>query len=113
MKRIAVLALAALPYVPCHGEELGRLFFTPAERAALDEQRRAVTVSAAVSRVPEPLRLDGYVLRADGRTTVWVNGEAAGGESLRRKGVKVGATLDGATGETRDLIGAGQVRVQR
>lgn len=113
MNRIAILALTALPYVPCQGQELGRLFFSPAERAALDAQRRAGTVSAAVTRAPEPLRLDGYVLRADGRTTVWVNGKAAGGESLRRKGVKVGATLDGATGETRDLIGAGQVRVQR
>lgn len=113
MNRIAILALTVLPYVSCQGQELGRLFFSPAERAALDAQRRAGTVSAAVTRAPEPLRLDGYVLRADGRTTVWVNGEAAGGESLRRKGVKVGATLDGATGETRDLIGAGQVRVQR
>lgn len=51
---------------------LGRLFFTPAERAALDRPP-----------VPEPapattgtLRIDGVLRSRSGRSTVWLNGNA-------------------------------------
>lgn len=48
--------------------QLGRLFLTPEERAAL-ERRRWHT------RNPndDGTRLDGIVLRSSGKTTVWIN----------------------------------------
>lgn len=57
---------------------LGRMFFTPAERAALDEsRRRPVAVAAPESKplppAPEYVTLDGVVRRSDGTTTVWLN----------------------------------------
>jgi hypothetical protein len=54
------------------------MFFTPAERAALDElRRRPVSVAAPESKplppAPEYVTLDGVVRRSDGTTTVWLN----------------------------------------
>ncbi len=67
--------------------ELGRLFLTPQERAALDRARHTVkkpTVEqprlvdiAPDDETPEaeaPITVDGYVSRSDGPATVWVNG---------------------------------------
>lgn len=136
MSRGALFLLAALLSAPCGGQELGRLFFSPAERAALDAQRRTGAV-APQAPSPAPMRINGYLLRAGAHPTLWVNGSAAGsgsrtdevrvtpgthhpGEvavhvrddrSSRR--VKVGSTLDPVSGEARDVIGDGQLRVRR
>lgn len=68
-------------------EPLGRLFFSPVERAKLDEARRAPPASvsppkqtiqaiakprAPLSR-PDTITLNGIVRRSDGQSTVWVN----------------------------------------
>jgi hypothetical protein len=67
-------------------EKLGRLFFTPAERAALDAQRklagemanRPAKKDTASPKAPPPkmLTLNGVLRRSDGETTIWVNGQA-------------------------------------
>lgn len=67
-------------------EKLGRLFFTPAERAALDAQRklagdmanRPVRKYDEGPKAPPPkmLTLNGVLRRSDGETTIWVNGQA-------------------------------------
>ena len=58
-------------------QELGRLFFTPEQRAALDARRRARVPDKPAARRWSPRRrpLDGYVARSSGPSTVWVNGE--------------------------------------
>src|SRR5688572_26569928 len=58
-------------------QELGRLFFTPEQREALDARRRArVPDKPAAPVVASPTtRLDGYVQRSGGRSTVFINGE--------------------------------------
>ena len=56
-------------------EELGRLFHSRVERAALDAARHADR-QRAVGNASAQVRIDGYVRRADGRATVWVNGDA-------------------------------------
>ena len=67
--------------------ELGRLFFTPAQRAQLEASRpRPAAASyraqhADVDSPPVPLRFDGVVIRSDGRSTRWVNGAAEMGSS--------------------------------
>lgn len=66
-------------------EPLGRLFFTPAERAQLDAARERAIANARHPekqpvnerpKTPSPrtMTLDGVVRRSDGETTVWVNG---------------------------------------
>lgn len=71
----------------CHSSlaepvELGRLFYTPAQRAQLESARtRNVTQQASQSQpglsdgAPAPLRFDGMVIRSDGKTTRWVDGK--------------------------------------
>jgi hypothetical protein len=62
--------------------ELGRLFFTPFQRAQL-ESARAHNVTQPASRqkygspdgATPPLRFDGTVIRSDGKTTRWVDGK--------------------------------------
>jgi hypothetical protein len=73
---VAGLASAATPAPP-----LGRLFYSPAERAALDAQRRAAARPAAppaaaapAAVAPRSLRVDGVVTRSDGPGAVWIDG---------------------------------------
>ena len=138
MTRLLLLAALALPLAPAQAQELGRLFFTPDQRAALDARRKArVPDKPAAAAVASPTtRLDGYVRRSDGPSTVWVNGEGlletspeaprigatrsddgrvsvGVGESGARVGLKPGEVLDRSTGEVRDMIGDGEIRVQR
>lgn len=84
------LALAlALLAGPAGAAPLGRLFATPAERAALDAKRgggagadaaaQAAAAAAAAAAPPPPppppppTRLDGVVQRSGGKSTVWLN----------------------------------------
>jgi hypothetical protein len=113
-------------------QELGRLFFTPEQRSALDARRKARMPDrpSAPTVITPTLRLDGYVKRSGGRSTVWVNGESAddsrppAGGSDARVGVTVGDTrsrvdlkpgevLDRGNGEVHDVIGDGAIRIHR
>lgn len=74
-------------------EPLGRLFFTPAQRNALDAGKR---IGETAPRAPEPrgpqeVRLDGVVTRSDGESTVWVNGRPSDLSPLPNVGVSVGS----------------------
>jgi hypothetical protein len=113
-------------------QEFGRLFFTAEQRQALDARRRARVPdrpNAPVVASPTT-RLDGYVRRDNGKSTVWVNGEALPetapeaprigtgrvtvnvGEGNTRAGLRPGETLDRGSGEVRDVLGDGEIRVQ-
>lgn len=117
----------------CAAQELGRLFFTPEQRQALDARRRARLPDRpnAPMVVSPTTRLNGYVQRENGKSTVWVNGEALPetateaprigggrvtvnvGESGARAGLRPGETLDRGTGEVKDVLGNGEIRIQR
>lgn len=139
MRLALALAAALLACTPASAQELGRLFFTPEQRAALDARRRA-RVPDKPSPVPivasPTTRLDGYVRRSDGRATVWVNGAALDdtgpdapridprrstdgsvslsvGDSGARARLKPGEVLDRGSGEVRDVIGNGEVKIRR
>lgn len=80
------LSLLASPPSLAEQAELGRLFYTPAQRAQL-ETARARNVMQPVdpkqnkSSAPAPLRYDGVVIRPDGQSTRWVDGKAEVGPS--------------------------------
>lgn len=64
-------------------EPLGRLFFTPEQRAQLDlarKQKSRVTLASEVEENAAPaaevLTLGGSVRRSDGKSTVWINNRA-------------------------------------
>jgi hypothetical protein len=78
-----VLALAA---AGAAADELGTLFFTAEERARLDKLRRGEPteqVSGPSARTQRALT--GFVQRSDGRTTVWIDGNAVPLNSPRSK----------------------------
>lgn len=131
MKQLCFIALLLVPGVAL-SQEVGRLFFTPEQRAALDARRKARVPDkpAAVVVASPTTKLDGYVKRSGGPSTVWVNGEplpeGAGeaprigarvsisiGEAGRRAALRPGETVDRGTGEVRDLIGDGEIRIRR
>lgn len=133
---LAWTAVLCLAQAPAARAELGRLFLTPEQRDALDARRRARLPDkpqAAVVVESPTTRINGYVTRG-GRSTVWVNGEALGdgtqqegmrvtprradpsrvtievgeGEAGRKIDLKVGQSLDRATGEVKDPLGGGE-----
>lgn len=129
MSRCMVLAMLVWFSQVAYAQEVGRLFFTPEQRAALDARRKArVPDKPAPTRVVSPTtRLDGYVRRSDGRSTVWVNGTSADeatpqsdgrvsvsvGESRARVRLKPGEVLDRGSGEVSDVLGSsGEIRVR-
>ena len=139
MKALLAVALAATALaLPARAQELGRLFFSPEQRSALDARRKArVPDKPAAAVVASPTtRLDGFVKRSGGSSTVWVNGESlpenaaeapriqsgrAGdarvsigvGETGRRAALRPGEVLDRGNGEVRDVIGEGEIRIRR
>ena len=111
-------------------QQLGRLFFTDDQRAALDARRRARVPDkpSAAPVVASPItRLDGFVKRSAGPSTVWVNGEQLPenvrpgersvqvpvGDSGSRVELKPGQVLDRGSGEVKDVIGDGEIRIRR
>ena len=119
-------------------QELGRLFFTPEQRAALDARRKARVPDkpAAAPLVESPVtRVNGAVQRSGGKSTVWVNGETIpedaqadgarvaprgnnpgrvsipAGEGPQRYDLRVGESVDRGSGEVRDVIGGGEIKI--
>lgn len=132
---LLAIALTLMAGAPAHAQELGRLFFTPEQRAALDARRKARLPDKPAAVVVSPqTRVDGFVKRSAGPPTVWINGEAltesspeapridtsrtpGGSVSLsigegRRTQLRPGETLDRGNGEVHDVIGEGEIQVR-
>jgi len=129
----ATLVCAIVPAL-AQAQELGRLFFTPEQRANLDLRRKARMPDKPAAPVAAPTtRVDGYVKRSGGPSTVWINGEALGEsaaeapriDTSRDRGavsvnvegggrvrLKPGETLDRGNGEVRDVLGDGEIRIR-
>ena len=135
MRALVIVLMLIAP--AAQAQELGRLFFTPDQRAALDARRKArVPDKPAAAVVASPsTRVDGYVQRSGGPATVWINGEALTenapeapridttrtpsgsvsltvGEGGNRTRLRPGETLDRGNGEVRDVLGDGEIRVR-
>ena len=133
---LAAMLAGLLGAADAGAQELGRLFFTPEQRAALDARRKARMPDKPAVQAESPVtRVNGAVQRAGGKSTVWVNGEAipessqsAGtqatskasdpsrvtlpaGEGAQRLDLRVGESFDRGSGEVRDVIGEGEIKV--
>lgn len=127
-----LLACAALP-AQAQTTGLGRLFYTPEKRLALEHQRLS-NIQETQSLEGETMSLDGVVQRSSGKSTVWINGRAQDEHDAVRTGVtvhltpknpgraqlspgeesptqlKVGEAINRATGERNDRLGGGIVK---
>ena len=130
---ITLVGLVGL--VPAHAAdapELGRLFFTPERRVAMERQR-TLNVQEAQTLQGTTMSLDGIVYRSGGKATVWVNQQAQTEREASRTGVgavispktpgsailtpgeeaparlKVGEAMNRATGERNTRLGGGSV----
>ena len=109
-----------------------RLFFSAEKRATLDRQRTQ-NLQQIRSLQGATLNLDGMVQRSSGKSTVWINGQPQNENEAARNGVnvflspktpgkaqiapgdesptalKVGETINRATGERNNRLGNGVV----
>lgn len=129
----AVLALALLTAAPLPAQELGRLFFSPERRAALDRARQFNLQTQHQVAEGTTLSVNGVVRRSSGKRTVWVNGVAihensvtdvrvvgitpGGAVSLipgdqRLTRIPVGTAVNRSTGERQDALNGGSVQVR-
>lgn len=134
---LSALVIANALCAPVIAEEaLGRLFFTPEKRQALDHQRQ-FNIQEKVETQQEPtFTINGVVTRSSGKQAVWVNGKVVGenraasdvdvvpvrqnpGQVVIQSGdatttsAKVGETVQSDTGETADLLNGGRIVVRQ
>ncbi|MEQ1773191.1 MAG: hypothetical protein ABL891_05340 [Burkholderiales bacterium] len=105
----AACVLACMANITVAADNMGRLFFEPAQRAQLDaarkqrDRRSLVTSDAeaiAAPQGPDVLTYNGVVRRSDGKSTVWINGKPMT-ERTRDSDVSVlGMRRDGAVSVT-------------
>lgn len=132
----ACLACSLLASVlPARAEELGRLFFTPERRAALERQRQLNIQETQQVIEGATLTVSGVVQRSSGRNTTWIN-SAPQDEKNAASGVRVdidranpgrttviageetpadlrvGEAINRATRETTSGIGEGRIVVK-
>lgn len=94
-------------------EALGRLFFTPQQRAELDRQRLLNPgLNTGTMDQPGSQTINGEVRRSSGRNTRWINGEAQWTETTPAPRVPVGDTFNPETGEHQSVLGSGRIIVK-
>jgi len=119
---VAALLLAAPP-VHAADASLGRLFYTPQQRAELDRKRATNAIETEVV-VESLVTVNGRVSRSSGKTTTWINGvpqydtytgkdpaRIAIDDNGRGTAVSVGDTLDRTRGEVRPVIEPGGIEI--
>src|SRR6185369_3922403 len=129
MMRTRVLLLLVLAGIAnaCAGDELGRMFFTPAQRATLDNARKQnIRVEIgneneqqpAAAPVPQNVSVNGVIRRSDGKNTIWLNNRAVneqqpgslnaaigkGDNRVRLKVPESGRNLDLKVGQTVEIV---------
>ncbi len=110
---------------PSRAADMGRLFLTPEQRDDLD-RRRANNVQDAVVTAASRVTVGGQVARSSGRNTVWLNGipqfdgprapdparvAVPKGEQEGTVTLKIGETLDRASGEVNNGLDGGTIAV--
>jgi hypothetical protein len=99
MRWLAFIALM-LPLLGFAAEPLGRLFYTPQQRATLDNargQKIKIDVETETPTSPENISVNGVIERSDGQSTVWINNRPVN-EKRATSGIKIiGRSADNAS----------------
>ncbi len=129
---LLLLCAALLPPAAVADETLGRLFFTPEKRAALERSRK-LNLRQTQQIEGATMSLEGIVRRSDGNGTAWINGrphsvsdprhgvaiglrpDAAGatvsvGDEAPSR-LRVGETVNRGTRERTNILGSGRLSV--
>lgn len=118
LTRVMALALLGASTAPVPAAEpLGRLFFTPDRRLALEQGRNSPAVSTTPTETGTNMSLDGIVRRSHGPATVWINGRAqiagqGAGTSIQIESSGAGARIGGSEDVAPASISVGQ-RINR
>lgn len=109
MRFTTTLFLLLAAAAPAIGDEasLGRLFLTPQQRQALDQQRLRAPGDDGMRR----LTVTGEIRRSGGSTTRWINGQPDWSGNTPLPPVPVGDSFDPATGARQPLLGGGRITV--
>ena len=80
LRALVVALLLGASCTPAGAQDIGRLFHSAEQRNALDALRKTKPQpqkppASQRSLSSQPVHLDGYVLRPDGKSMVWVNGQ--------------------------------------
>jgi hypothetical protein len=82
VKSVLLLSLIGLgPPSSAQTDSLGKLFFTPQERATLDRFRNGTALETQPVIPTARSRVDGFVERSSGKNTVWTNGQPSSAAS--------------------------------
>jgi hypothetical protein len=132
LHRLSCLIVLLMLSRAAAAQELGRLFFTPERRDAMERQR-TFNIQEAQTLQGTTMSLDGVVYRSSGKTTVWINRAPQNEGDSTRTGVSavlspkspgsallapgdeaparlnVGETVNRATGERNTRLGGGVV----
>lgn len=114
MKTLLALVLL-FPIITHAAETVGRLFFTPEQRAQLDTLRIKKVVAAQTKDEPAPeiVTYNGIVRRSDGKATVWVNNKAlTEGELSTAESVTGRISRDGQILLGSPAAGAGKMQLK-
>jgi len=109
---LALLILCSSQPLLAGEEALGRLFFTPQQRAVLDRQRLYNPNPQMGLERESSYTINGEVRRSSGPGVRWINGEAET-SSPSEPPVAVGDTYHPTTGEKQDLLRGGQILIRR
>ncbi len=104
MKRALIALLLGATCGTAGAQSLGRLFYSEAERAQLEQQRGKVVVpQASAPRTLGAVRHDGVVMRSAGPATWFVNGHSVPPQDLPSVSARAAGTalqLRGSDGGT-------------
>lgn len=89
---------------------LGRLFFSPEERASFDQRRRQNMHSPGETE--EHFTLNGELQRKHGNPVYWGNGRRLPEGAKPPKNILVGDTTHGGTGKTEGIIRDGTITIR-
>lgn len=112
-----LLLLAVASAAKPQTEPLGRLFFTPEQRAELDRFRQSGQIGSSLDN-GNPITLNGRVTRSSGRNTAWINGVPLDDHEARTLLTPVqlrpGETSAGlSNGERTDVLNGGAIQINR
>ena len=123
--RAAIGIALSLPVCAAAAADLGRMFFTPEQRATLDKARKQNSrgevepeFKAPAAPVPQNVTVTGVIRRSDGKNTIWLNNHivderAAGGivagvgkrdNQVRLRVPDSGKSVDLKVGQTLEVV---------